>query len=339
MLAFSTMSTRASLNNEMIGHLKISYPSTPEQKAIGLTLKMLDDWIELNRRMNETLEGMAQALFKSWFVDFDPVIDNAMTSGKEVPEELGERAAARVALCEKRKPLPADIRALFPDEFTLTDELGWIPKGWEVGTLAKVCFVKGGYAFKSKDFTTSGFPVIKIKNINSDKTINVKDVQFIPEKIAETAESFWLSSGDLLMAMTGATIGKFGLLVPEIDKTYLLNQRVAKFCSLEDVSKHLWFVYCGINQQNISDYIVNVAHGSAQANISASAIMSSRIIKPSDEVIRKFDSVVDANFSKMLKNRETEQTLSTLRDTLLPKLLSGELRIADAQKFAAEAGL
>lgn len=329
-------STQQALTIVSLKSLQIKLPPLPEQKAIAHVLGALDDKIELNRRMNETLEAMAQALFKSWFVDFDPVIDNALALGKEIPEDLLERAAARATLGDKRKPLPEAIRALFPDEFTYSDELGWIPKGWEVGSLSDVCFVKGGYAFKSKDFTTSGFPVIKIKNINSDRTVNVADVQYIPKDIANTAENFWLTSGDLLMAMTGATVGKFGLLVPDNGKTYLLNQRVAKFHPLENISERLWFVYCCISQKNVFDYIVNVAHGSAQPNISAATIMSSVILRPENEVIRTFDRMVDGSFDKMLKNREAVQTLVIIRDTLLPKLLSGELRIPDAEKMVEE---
>ena len=88
--------------------------------------------------MNETLEAMAQALFKSWFVDFDPVIDNALAGGKEIPAEFSEKAQARAALGDKRRPLPEEIRTLFPDEFTYSDELGWIPKGWEVVQLMRI---------------------------------------------------------------------------------------------------------------------------------------------------------------------------------------------------------
>ncbi|MDA3971432.1 MAG: restriction endonuclease subunit S [Desulfobulbaceae bacterium] len=331
--ALDSSSTMPFVSGKVLRNIDIVLPPLPEQKAIAHVLGALDDRIELNRRMNDTLESMAQALFKSWFVDFDPVIDNALASGKEIPAELSERAAARAALGDKRQPLPAEIRTLFPDEFIDSAELGWIPKGWEVGSLADVCFVKGGYAFKGKDFTTSGFPVIKIKNINSDRTVNITDVQHIPEDIASKVENFLLSSGDLLMAMTGATVGKFGLLIPEIEKKYLLNQRVAKFHPIDTISKKIWFVYCCLSQKNVIDYIVNVAHGSAQPNVSAGTIMKTSILKAGDEVVSVFNSMVDGNFTKMLSNGEAVQTLSNLRDTLLPKLLSGEVRIRNAGKL------
>ena len=133
-------------------------PPLHEQQAIANILGSLDDRIELNRRMNETLEAMAQALFKSWFVDFDPVIDNALAGGKEVPEELAGRAAARAALGDKRKPLPAEIRALFPDEFVYSDEMGWIPKGWRISEIGNEVDVVGGGtpSTKNPDFWENG---------------------------------------------------------------------------------------------------------------------------------------------------------------------------------------
>ena len=118
MLTFSTMSTRASLNNEMIGRLQITLPSLPEQKAIAHILGTLDDKIELNRRMNATLEGMAQALFKSWFVDFDPVIDNALAAGNPIPDELAPRTEVRKKALASNTPPP--IRRSFRE--------GWIPR-------------------------------------------------------------------------------------------------------------------------------------------------------------------------------------------------------------------
>lgn len=143
MLAFSTMSTRASLNNEMIGRLEISYPSKNEQLKIAKILKTLDDKVALNRQINQTLEQMTQALFKSWFVDFDPVIDNALDTGffeqdLDFPDELLRRAEARKAVRAQEgfKPLPAATRQLFPAAFEPCDEPslglgGWVPKGWD----------------------------------------------------------------------------------------------------------------------------------------------------------------------------------------------------------------
>ena len=326
----SAGATRNALTKSMIEGLSILKPDLDTQNNIAHILGSLDDKIELNRQMNETLEAMAQALFKSWFVDFDPVIDNAFAAGNAIPDVFAERAEQRKDIEKKGN---SDIQDLFPSEFEFTEEMGWIPKGWKAGNVADVSFVKGGYAFKSKDFTDTGFPVIKIKNINSDRTVNTSDVQFIPNEIAKKAESFWLKTGDLMMAMTGATVGKFGLLVAENKNIYLLNQRVAKFSPVID---KVWFIYCFLNQKTTIDYIVNIAEGSAQPNISADSIMATQLVKPSDELINIFNDTVDSNLSKMLINREECLTLEELRDTLLPKLMSGELRISVAAALVDE---
>ncbi|OTG63032.1 hypothetical protein B9T29_04925 [Acinetobacter sp. ANC 3903] len=333
----SAGATRNALTKSMIEGLSIPKPDLDTQDNIAHVLGTLDDKIELNSQMNETLEAMAQALFKSWFVDFDPVIDNALAAGNSIPDELFEQAEQRKTIKQNNSEKNQAIRSLFPDEFEFTEDMGWIPKGWESGTIADISFVKGGYAFKSKDFTDTGFPVIKIKNINSDRTVNTSDVQFIPNQIAKKAENFWLKTGDLMMAMTGATVGKFGLLVAENKNIYLLNQRVAKFSPVGSVGDKVWFIYCFLNQKSTIDYIVNIAEGSAQPNISADSIMATQLVKPSDELINIFNDAVDSNLSKMLINREECLTLEKLRDTLLPKLMSGEIRIPEAAALVEEA--
>ena len=149
----------------------IPVPPISEQKAISGILSCLDDKIELNNRINKTLEEMAQAIFKSWFVDFEPFQD---------------------------------------DEFE-DSELGRIPKGWRVGTIGDYVKVKSGFAFKSAWWRKDGIPVIKIKNIGN-KTIDFNDCSYVSEDKIKCAKDFKVVSGDLLIAMTGATIGKFAVL-------------------------------------------------------------------------------------------------------------------------------
>merc|ERR1712000_780765 len=158
----------------------VMLPSLKEQKNIAQILGALDNKISLNRQINTTLESMAQALFKSWFVDFDPVIDNALAAGNEIPDELAARAARREALrqqtskttnkttgatgavsVEQALPetglsdqrLPPEIQQLFPDRFVLTEEMGWVPEGWEVDQLSSYINVKHGFAFKGEYFS------------------------------------------------------------------------------------------------------------------------------------------------------------------------------------------
>src|SRR5690606_19832251 len=123
-----------------LGTVEFKKPPLQDQQKIGYFLGGLDNKIELNRQLNQTLEQMAQALFKSWFVDFDPVIDNALAAGNEIPSDLQDRAERRQLQLAKadHKPLPENIRKLFPSEFELTESLGWVPKGWTEAPLSKI---------------------------------------------------------------------------------------------------------------------------------------------------------------------------------------------------------
>ena len=118
-----------------LAHFEVTIPPISVQRRIAHILGTLDDKIELNRKMNQKLEAIARAIFKSWFVDFDPVIDNALVAGKPIPEQFAERAARRAQLAQGKSPLPENIRRLFPDEFQ-DSELGPIPKGWKTASFA-----------------------------------------------------------------------------------------------------------------------------------------------------------------------------------------------------------
>ena len=148
------------ITKETFNHISIKLPPLPEQKAIAHILGSLDDKIELNRKMNETLEIMAQALFKSWFVDFDPVIENALNAGNEIPDELLDRAEVRKALGDKRKVLPDKVKSLFPSEFEFTDEMGWMPLGWKVGRLDEMLILQRGFDLPKNNRTNGVFPLV-----------------------------------------------------------------------------------------------------------------------------------------------------------------------------------
>ena len=190
---------------------------------IANILSSFDDKIELNHKMNQTLEETAKAIFKEWFIDFGPV----------------------KAKAEGRKPIGMDkeTASLFPDSFE-ESELGLIPKGWKVGSLGNIINAKGGYAFKSIDFSETGYSIIKIKNINGNGDINLKDVDFVPHKIVKNLINFKLTENDILMAMTGATVGKFGIFVQYINSMAYLNQRVAKIEPNNE--KFRWFIYSAL---------------------------------------------------------------------------------------------
>jgi len=152
-IAESRSGTFPQITFDSISYYPIFLPPLPEQKAIAHILGTLDDKIELNRQMNETLEAMAQALFKSWFVDFDPVIDNALLTGKAIPEPLKERAELRQAQLDSGKAnTDSEINDLFPSEFEFTEELGWIPKGWRVNSLEDLANISSSKRIFAKEY-------------------------------------------------------------------------------------------------------------------------------------------------------------------------------------------
>jgi type I restriction enzyme S subunit len=308
----ATGSTIKNVSLKLMRNFSFRLPPPKLQKEIATILGALDDRITLLRETNATLEAIAQALFKSWFVDFDPV--HAKAQGTK-PEGMDEQTAA-----------------LFPDRF-VESELGMVPLGWEVGTLGNVSTVKGGFAYKGESFCDKGFPVIKIKNIVGDGTVNLIDVQYVSSEIAEKTKRFALQDGDIVIAMTGATIGKTGIIVTNEFIPYL-NQRVAKFEENSKGQNNKWFVFVAFQNLFISDQIVNSASGSAQPNISTTGIESVRLVIPKDtKLLSVYNELVSPLFNSWISNHKQTQTLATLRDTLLPRLISGQLRLPDVEEM------
>ena len=206
-----------------------------------------------------------------------------------------------------------------------------IPEGWEVGTLGHICDVTGGYAFKSNDFSKDGVPVIKIKNIRDDYTVDVEDVVYISPDIANKAEGYLLNDGDLLMAMTGAKVAKFGIVV-HFGTQSILNQRVARFTPRVGI-KNIWFTYSSLFIDKVIKQVIGAAQGSAQPNVSSDGIKSAELVIPANAVINRYNTIVDGLFELIIHNRKQSQTLAALRDTLLPRLMSGDLRVGDAEEI------
>ncbi len=287
-------SGRQRAQKDVIENTLFKLPPLKEQKAIAHILSTLDEKIEVNNQINKKLEEMAQTIFKHWFVDF------------EFPNENGE-------------PYKSSGGEM------VDSELGMIPKGWEVGCIGDYAKVKSGFAFKSAWWKEEGIPVIKIKNLQNN-TIDFNDVGYVESDKIEKAKEFIVSGGDLLVAMTGATIGKLGL-VPKYDGTILVNQRVGKFFLGDRPLERIGFLYCLVTQDSIYEEIVARGDGSAQPNISPSQIESIKITLPPKEKLDKINNILKEKFELMIQNIKENVIITQLRDTLLPKLMSGELRI------------
>ena len=283
--SFDTGGTRGNINAKTFGDMPISLPKRCVQDKIVGILSALDAKIENNNKINANLESQAQALFKSWFVDFTP----------------------------------------FKDQPFVDSELGPIPQGWKVGKLGDYCEVKSGYAFKSSWWTNKGYKIIKIKNISENGDINLNDCSCVLPENCDKAKNFIANTGDIVIAMTGATIGKFNI-IPKIDEKFYINQRVGKFFLGEKPIEKVPYIYCFLKQENISTQIIQKGQGSAQPNISGADIESIPMLTPMS-IILKYNKMCQPLFEKILSNRLESKKLSALRDTLLPKLMSGEIKL------------
>ena len=303
-------------------------PPPNERKDIGSFLSSLDDKIELNRQMNETLEAMAQALFKSWFVDFDPVIDNALAAGNDIPDEFIERAEQRKGI-EKKGNL--GIQSLFPNEFELNEEMGWIPLGWAVTTLESLAVISSSKRIFAKEYKTEGIPFFRGKEISllSKGESFTQDIFISKERFQELKDKFGAPiAGDLLLTSVG-TIGNV-YLVQKGDEFYFKDGNLTWFSKYKTEIRgsylSTWF-----NTRQAYLAIEDIKIGSTQQAITISSLNGIEIVKPKDEIIGLFNELSDSFSEKQTILIKDIRTLAKIRDTLLPKLMSGELRIADAE--------
>lgn len=338
----SSGSTVKGIKQSELRKIILQIPPEKEQLEIAKHLKSIDNKIELNTQTNQTLEQIAQAIFKSWFVDFDPVKAKIAVLNAGGTQDAAELAAMSTISSKDEAQLAqlktqdadayqqlAQIAALFPAAM-YESELGDIPEGWKIGSIGEIAKAKGGFAFKSNDFTTEGNEVVKIKNITGDGRVDLDDCDYINDEVANKNYKCKLSDGDLLMAMTGATVGKVGIVATSGKSAYV-NQRVAKFESDEFGKKISWFLYPCIQRQIVFDSIVGAAQGSAQPNISSSGIESTEIVLPTSALINHYCHKLDPYFQRWISNNTESRLLAQLRDATLPKLLSGEISLSDEE--------
>ncbi len=304
-------STRPKLTQKDMRRIPLYAPNPKEQRAIAHILGTLDDKIELNREMNKTLEEMAQAIFKSWFIDFDPVVWKAVKAGKTVPEKFSKRAAYYKE--SGKCPIPEEILPLFPDSFE-DSEFGPIPKGWEVGCVADLANVTSGKRPKKRS-----------KNKSAEFAIPLYGGAGI---MAYVQEPMMISVPFLLTGRVG-TLGKIFRITEKCwpsDNTLLL---------FPSDKSYLDFLYFTLQRTDFK----SLNRGSTQPLITQTDLKNQRIVIPDDDVLFIFRKYIEHIFGKIDRNVVESRILAETRDTLLPKLISGELRVPDVEKFLKEAGL
>ena len=310
-------------------------PPLPEQKAIAHILGSLDDKIELNRKMNATLEAMAQALFKSWFVDFDPVIDNALATGNPIPDELAARA-------EVRRQALADGTAnreaakLFPAAFKETESMGWIPEGWEHNTIGKLIEVtdyvaNGSFASLKANVTLSDDPdyALYVRTTDFKHGFSLSKAKYTTKSSYDFLKKSRLFGDEIIISNVGDTGTVFRPPVwrgePMTLGSNAIAVKTAKDC-------HYFYEYfrSDFGQHQIS----GIVGGSAQPKFNKTDFRSLHLHLPPQQIRKVYCESVECIWERHISVLRNNEALTKIRDTLLPKLISGELRIEDAERIA-----
>jgi type I restriction enzyme S subunit len=293
--------------------MTVRIPPIEEQRAIACILGTLDDKIELNRRINQTLEGMARAIFESWFVDLDPV--RAKAAGRQPPG------------------LAPHIADLFPDAFEAS-ELGEIPKGWKVRPIGDIVKAVGGGTPSTKNPAYWGegihcFATPKdLSGLSSPMLLDTR--RRVTDAGLAKISSGLLPVGTVLLS-SRAPVGYLAIAQIPV----CVNQGfIAMICD-GPVSNYYVLNWAKVNMPEIKRH----ASGTTFAEISKRNFRPIPALVPSQEVMTAFDAIVEPVYAKIRLNLEETRTLAALRDALLPKLISGELRVPDAEKFCMEVGL
>ncbi|NCQ34333.1 restriction endonuclease subunit S [bacterium] len=313
LLAQATGSTFPNVSATQLASLWWPPLEEAEQRAIAHILGTLDDKIELNRRMSETLEAMARALFKSWFVDFDPV-----------------RAKA-----EGRDPgLPQPLADLFPARL-VDSELGEIPEGWEVKPLSDCVDVTRGLSYKGSGLSDAGVPMHNLNSIYEGggyKHDGIKryDGDYKSHHVAQPGDLIVANTEQghdrLLIGYAAIVPGRFG---PEnLFSHHIYRVRLNKASKL--TSDHLCHL---LNTRVMHDIVSGYANGTTVNMLPIDGLQSPLIVVPPERAIATFSSIAKAARMRREEIVEESRTLAALRDALLPKLVSGELRVEDAERF------
>lgn len=278
--------------------VQVPLPSKDEQQAIAHILGSLDDKIELNRQMNETLEGIARALFQSWFVDFDPV--RAKMAGRQ-PYSMD-----------------AETAALFPDGFE-DSVLGEIPRGWNIKSLDQIATFLNGLALQKYPPVDNNYlPVIKIAELRKGITENSDHASASIEK------KYIVDDGDVLFSWSGSLD-----VVIWCQGKGALNQHLFKVTS-DKYPK--WFYYHWILHYLPAFQAIAAGKATTMGHIQRHHLTAAYTLIPEEHVFQKMHQIMAPIHNLTISRKLENNTLITLRDTLLPKLLSGELRVGEAEK-------
>ena len=302
-IADGSTSTYPSIKASVISDMSIILPPLPTQKKIAHILSTLDDKIELNRKMNQTLEEMAHSLFKSWFVDFDPVhVKATCKSDAELEKAATEHGISK------------EILDLFPNEFE-ESEMGMIPKGWEVSTIANEFNVTMGQSPSGKSYNETQNGMLFFQGRRDFGTY------FPSERVYTTEPKRLAKENDILLSVR-APVGDINIAMNEC----CIGRGLA---ALKHKSNSVSYSYLVVKNLRIYFDGFNT-EGTVFGSVNQNTLKSLNVLKD-EGIIKKFIEITEPMFAEIRNNSIEILSLQKIRDTLLPKLLSGELDVSNLE--------
>ncbi|WP_199437689.1 restriction endonuclease subunit S [Vibrio owensii] len=303
----ATGSTIKNVGLKLIREYEFQLPDIKTQNSIANVLVSIDSKITVNQQTNQTLEEMAQAIFKSWFVDFEPV--KAKMNGEQ-PEGMDAATAS-----------------LFPEKLVESD-LGLIPEGWEVMGLPSGTLFREGPGILAKDFHEKGVPLIRLAGLKNGVSLLDGCNYLDPEKVDKKWKHFLLQEGDILLS-SSASLGRVAEVTKQSENS-IAYTGIIGFRPIEGVTTRKYLKYF-IQSQNFQRQIEAFGVGSVLKHFGPTHLKKMWILLPPISIQDKFEQLVLALDEKIQAGLEQNQSLSSLRDTLLPKLLSGEIELDVAE--------
>jgi type I restriction enzyme S subunit len=300
--ALNSGSAQPSLNRNFVHPIKIKIPLRPEQDEIASFLSNLDDKIELNCKMNVTLEQMTQALFKSWFVNFDPV--KAKVAG-DTPEGIN-----------------AETASLFPSEFE-ERELETIPKGWSFVSLDQLFDLIGGGTPKTTnpDFWTGDIPWFSVVDAPAESDVFVIDTEKKITQLGLNSSSARMLRKGITIISARGTVGKLAIVATPM----AMNQS----CYALDGKHGDFFTYYSTNEAVAT--LKQNTHGAVFDTITRDTFKTVKAVLPTSSLCQAFEDSVSPLMRQIETNLRQSRLLAEIRDSFLPKLMSGQLRIRDIE--------
>ncbi|EMO3696076.1 MULTISPECIES: restriction endonuclease subunit S [Acinetobacter] len=324
-----------SLKCKDIPNFNLTIPSLKEQKRITDILSSLDNKIELNNKVNQTLESITQAIFKSWFIDFDPVRAKIAAKQNGEDPELAAMCAISGKSQEELQQMPeedlTELRAtvaLFPDEL-VESELGEVPKGWEILDIDKTTSLIIDHRGKTpkklgSDWSDTGITVLSAKHIKDGYIVNREQLRFVDTELYNKWMKEELEEGDILLTSEGP-MGEMYYLAS--DEKYCLSQRLYALRANTDLISSAFLYFWLLSPYAKSD-MNGRATGTTVVGIRQSELRKVKVLTPPKNICDLFNEKVKANLKQIALNNNKSVDLAHIRDILLPKLMAGDLTLS-----------